>query len=194
MASRGAGGGGVAHGASDRGRHLQKAIAAGGVDPKLPALVHLRASQINDCSACVYASVAGGKKAGDTDERLHKLAGGARPRSGASVPAGRWWAARAVPPPRFTAGTPPRRLRHRPPPRCRVTARAFAAARAATPTRSRGRCAGRLTGHAAALSQPVRRPRSGYSTSVTNCARAVSKSSRCAARWPSVAVVSTRSW
>lgn len=27
--------------------HLQKAIAAGGVDPKLLALVHLRASQIN---------------------------------------------------------------------------------------------------------------------------------------------------
>ncbi len=54
--------------------HLQKAIAAGGVDPKLLALVHLRASQINSCSACVYASVAGAKKAGDTDERLHNLA------------------------------------------------------------------------------------------------------------------------
>ena len=44
--------------------HLQRAIAAGGVDPKLLALVHLRASQINSCSACVYAGVAGGKKAG----------------------------------------------------------------------------------------------------------------------------------
>ncbi|MGW8358143.1 carboxymuconolactone decarboxylase family protein [Streptomyces wedmorensis] len=54
--------------------HLQKAIAAGGVDPKLLALVHLRASQINGCSACVYAGVAGGKKAGDTDERLHSVA------------------------------------------------------------------------------------------------------------------------
>lgn len=54
--------------------HLQKAIAAGGVDPKLLALVHLRASQINGCSACVHASVAGGKKAGDTDERLHNVA------------------------------------------------------------------------------------------------------------------------
>ncbi|MEU1249652.1 carboxymuconolactone decarboxylase family protein [Micromonospora arida] len=53
--------------------HLQKAISAGGVDPKLLALVHLRASQINSCSACVYASVAGGK-AGDTDERLHNVA------------------------------------------------------------------------------------------------------------------------
>ncbi|MGV9629099.1 carboxymuconolactone decarboxylase family protein [Streptomyces sp. NPDC003487] len=55
-------------------RHLQKAITAGDVDPKLLALVHLRASQINGCSACVYASVAGGKKAGDTDERLHNVA------------------------------------------------------------------------------------------------------------------------
>ncbi|WP_320775877.1 carboxymuconolactone decarboxylase family protein [Streptomyces sp. CRN 30] len=54
--------------------HLQKAIAAGGVDPKLLALVHLRVSQINGCSACVHAGVAGGKKAGDTDERLHNVA------------------------------------------------------------------------------------------------------------------------
>ncbi|MGC4977040.1 carboxymuconolactone decarboxylase family protein [Streptomyces sp. DT199] len=53
---------------------LQKSIAAGGVDPKLLALVHLRASQINGCSACVHAGVAGGKRAGDTDERLHNVA------------------------------------------------------------------------------------------------------------------------
>lgn len=55
-------------------QHLHKAIAAGGVDPKLLSLVHLRASQINSCAACIYASVAGGKKAGDTDERLHNVA------------------------------------------------------------------------------------------------------------------------
>ncbi|MEU5090177.1 carboxymuconolactone decarboxylase family protein [Streptomyces sp. NPDC021356] len=55
-------------------QHLQKAIAAGGVAPKLLAPVHLRASQINNCSACVYAGVAGAKKAGDTDERLHNVA------------------------------------------------------------------------------------------------------------------------
>ncbi|MGV2917332.1 carboxymuconolactone decarboxylase family protein [Streptomyces sp. A1499] len=55
-------------------QHLHKAIAAGGVDPKLLALLHLRASQINGCSACVHAGVAGGKKAGDTDERLHNVA------------------------------------------------------------------------------------------------------------------------
>ena len=55
-------------------QHLQKAIAAGGVDPKLLALVHLRVSQINGCSACVHASAAAGKKVGDTDERLHNAA------------------------------------------------------------------------------------------------------------------------
>jgi AhpD family alkylhydroperoxidase len=55
-------------------RHLQKAIAAGGVDPKLLALVHLRVSQINGCSACVHAGVAAARKAGDTDERLHQVA------------------------------------------------------------------------------------------------------------------------
>ncbi|MFD3344419.1 carboxymuconolactone decarboxylase family protein [Streptomyces anthocyanicus] len=54
--------------------HLQKAIAAGGVEPKLLALVHLRASQINGCSACVYDSVAGGGEAGNSDERLHNVA------------------------------------------------------------------------------------------------------------------------
>ncbi|GGR86946.1 alkyl hydroperoxide reductase AhpD [Streptomyces aureoverticillatus] len=55
-------------------QHLHKAIAAGGVDPKLLTLLHLRVSQINSCSACVYASVAAGKKAGETDERLHNVA------------------------------------------------------------------------------------------------------------------------
>ncbi|MEU8509721.1 carboxymuconolactone decarboxylase family protein [Streptomyces brevispora] len=55
-------------------QHLHKAIAAGGVDPKLLALVHLRVSQINSCSACIYASVTGAKKAGETDERLHNVA------------------------------------------------------------------------------------------------------------------------
>ncbi|GAA2883303.1 carboxymuconolactone decarboxylase family protein [Streptomyces mexicanus] len=55
-------------------QHLHKAIAAGGVDPRLLALVHLRVSQVNACSACVHAGVAAGKKAGDTDERLHNVA------------------------------------------------------------------------------------------------------------------------
>lgn len=53
---------------------MYSAVAAGGVDPKLLALVHLRVSQINSCSACVYAGVAGGRTAGETDERLHDVA------------------------------------------------------------------------------------------------------------------------
>ncbi|MDQ0752260.1 AhpD family alkylhydroperoxidase [Streptomyces africanus] len=55
-------------------RHLYKAIHAGGVDQRLLSLVHLRTSQINGCSPCVFASVASAKKAGETDERLHHVA------------------------------------------------------------------------------------------------------------------------
>lgn len=54
-------------------RHLYKAVHAGGVDPRLLALVHVRASQINGCSPCVFAGVATAKKHGETDERLHNL-------------------------------------------------------------------------------------------------------------------------
>ena len=54
-------------------QHLHKAIAAGGVDQGLLALVHLRASQINGCSACVYASVGAAKKAGESDERVNNV-------------------------------------------------------------------------------------------------------------------------
>ena len=53
---------------------LHKTIAAGGVEATVLNLVHLRASQINGCSACVYASVSTAKKAGETDERLHSVA------------------------------------------------------------------------------------------------------------------------
>ncbi|MCF2436689.1 hypothetical protein LV779_31045 [Streptomyces thinghirensis] len=42
-------------------QHLHRAIAAGGVDPKLLALLHLRISQVNGYSACAYAGVAGGR-------------------------------------------------------------------------------------------------------------------------------------
>ncbi|MEV4597272.1 carboxymuconolactone decarboxylase family protein [Amycolatopsis sp. NPDC049253] len=54
-------------------QHLTRAIHAGGVDPRLLGLVHLRASQINGCSPCVYAGVAAAKKHGETDERLHNV-------------------------------------------------------------------------------------------------------------------------
>ncbi|SEG77805.1 alkylhydroperoxidase AhpD family core domain-containing protein [Nonomuraea solani] len=54
-------------------QHLFKAMSAGGVDPLVLELVHLRASQINGCSPCVYGGVASAKKHGETDERLHSV-------------------------------------------------------------------------------------------------------------------------
>ncbi|MER6139258.1 carboxymuconolactone decarboxylase family protein [Streptomyces sparsogenes] len=54
-------------------QHLMKAVHAGGVDPRLLELVHLRASQINGCSPCVYAGVQSAKKRGETEERLHNV-------------------------------------------------------------------------------------------------------------------------
>ncbi|MEY9874189.1 AhpD family alkylhydroperoxidase [Streptacidiphilus sp. MAP12-33] len=54
-------------------QHLNKSIAAGGVDRRLLSLVHLRASQINGCAPCVFATVSGARKAGETDERLHHV-------------------------------------------------------------------------------------------------------------------------
>ncbi|WP_043613992.1 carboxymuconolactone decarboxylase family protein [Nonomuraea candida] len=53
---------------------LTKAMHAGGVDPLVLELVHLRASQINGCSPCVYGGVASAKRRGETDERLHSVA------------------------------------------------------------------------------------------------------------------------
>ena len=49
---------------------LQSATEKGGVPPATLGLVHLRASQINGCSACVDAGPRHAKKAGETDERL----------------------------------------------------------------------------------------------------------------------------
>ncbi|MFB7379459.1 MULTISPECIES: carboxymuconolactone decarboxylase family protein [Streptomycetaceae] len=53
---------------------IYKAMYQGGVPHRILELVHLRASQINGCSACVFAGVTGAKKAGETDERLHAVA------------------------------------------------------------------------------------------------------------------------
>ncbi|TCO48877.1 carboxymuconolactone decarboxylase family protein [Actinocrispum wychmicini] len=52
---------------------LHKTVQAGGVDPLLLELVHLRASQINGCSPCAFAGVASAKKQGETEERLHSV-------------------------------------------------------------------------------------------------------------------------
>ncbi|WP_328868832.1 carboxymuconolactone decarboxylase family protein [Streptomyces sp. NBC_00287] len=54
-------------------QHLYKAIHAGGVDQRLLSLVHLRTSQINGCSPCVFASTESAQKAGETNERLHNV-------------------------------------------------------------------------------------------------------------------------
>lgn len=54
-------------------QHLLKAIEAGGVDPQVLELVHLRGSQINGCGPCVFGGVYSAKKHGETDERLHNV-------------------------------------------------------------------------------------------------------------------------
>src|SRR5262245_27603202 len=51
-----------------------KATKKGGVPEATLELVHLRASQINGCSACVYGGASSSKKAGVSDERLLSLA------------------------------------------------------------------------------------------------------------------------
>jgi AhpD family alkylhydroperoxidase len=55
-------------------QNLYKAMYSGGVPQETLELVHLRASQINGCGACVHAGVTSAKKAGETDERLHAVA------------------------------------------------------------------------------------------------------------------------
>ncbi|MBD0744968.1 carboxymuconolactone decarboxylase family protein [Streptomyces sp. CBMA152] len=51
-----------------------EAAKQGGVPQRTLELVHLRASQINGCSYCVFGGVASAKKAGESDERLHVVA------------------------------------------------------------------------------------------------------------------------
>ncbi len=51
-------------------QNLFKAMHQGGVDDATLELVHLRASQINGCSACVYGGVASARQAGEDAERL----------------------------------------------------------------------------------------------------------------------------
>jgi AhpD family alkylhydroperoxidase len=55
-------------------QNLYKAMSQGGVPQQTLELVHLRASQINGCSACVNAGVHSARKAGETDERLFAVA------------------------------------------------------------------------------------------------------------------------
>jgi AhpD family alkylhydroperoxidase len=53
---------------------LYKAAHSAGVAPATLELVHLRASQINGCSACVDSGARSAKKNGETDERLFSVA------------------------------------------------------------------------------------------------------------------------
>ncbi len=55
-------------------QHLLGAAGQGGVSQEILELVHLRASQINGCSACVYGGVASAKKAGLSEDKLHTVA------------------------------------------------------------------------------------------------------------------------
>jgi len=57
-------------GAMEPFQALFRAVHAGGVDPVTLELVHLRASQINGCSACVDSGARAGRKTGETEERL----------------------------------------------------------------------------------------------------------------------------
>ncbi|MGY0233187.1 carboxymuconolactone decarboxylase family protein [Longispora urticae] len=53
---------------------LYKVSHSGGVPQTTLELVHLRASQINGCSACVDSGARTAKKNGETDERLFAVA------------------------------------------------------------------------------------------------------------------------
>ncbi|MGH7248427.1 MAG: carboxymuconolactone decarboxylase family protein [Pseudomonadota bacterium] len=53
---------------------LQPATVKGGVPSTTLGLVHLRASQINGCSACVDGGTRYAKTAGEADERLFAVA------------------------------------------------------------------------------------------------------------------------
>jgi AhpD family alkylhydroperoxidase len=53
---------------------LIKAVQSAGVDQTILELVHLRASQINGCSACVDAGARSAKKNGLSDEKLFTVA------------------------------------------------------------------------------------------------------------------------
>ena len=61
-------------GAMEPFQALFKAVYTGGVDRATLELVHLRASQINGCSACVDSGARSARKAGETEERLATVA------------------------------------------------------------------------------------------------------------------------
>ena len=56
---------------------LSKSVQKHGIPEKTLELVHLRASQINGCSVCLDMHSRQLKRAGETDQRLFTVAGGA---------------------------------------------------------------------------------------------------------------------
>jgi AhpD family alkylhydroperoxidase len=54
-------------------QNIYKAMYKGGAPASVLELVHLRASQINGCSACIFGGIHSAKKSGETDERLHQV-------------------------------------------------------------------------------------------------------------------------
>jgi AhpD family alkylhydroperoxidase len=61
----------------DSTKGIQSLIGAAhsaGVPNSTMALAHLRASQVNGCSPCVYSGAISAKKAGESDERLFAVA------------------------------------------------------------------------------------------------------------------------
>jgi AhpD family alkylhydroperoxidase len=54
-------------------QNIYKAMHKGGVPGTTLELVHLRASQINGCSACVDTGVKSARNSGETDERLFQV-------------------------------------------------------------------------------------------------------------------------
>lgn len=64
----------VVPGAMQAIQALMTAVQKAGTPPEVLELVHLRASQINGCSACVDGGVKHAKQSGESDERLFAIA------------------------------------------------------------------------------------------------------------------------
>jgi AhpD family alkylhydroperoxidase len=54
-------------------QQILKAVYAGGVPPQTLELVHMRASQINGCNACIAAGITSAERVGLATERLLAL-------------------------------------------------------------------------------------------------------------------------
>jgi AhpD family alkylhydroperoxidase len=65
---------GVLPGSMEAIQSLLQAVHGAGVPEATMQLAHLRASQINGCSACVYGGATSAKNAGESDERLFAVA------------------------------------------------------------------------------------------------------------------------